>query len=212
MKKIKSQKAKIAIISLVIIAIVAASISLIYALFVKNSVDVKNDFTPAVSINPTVVEDDFDGVTKTNVKINVGDTKYPVFVRAAIVITWKDKDGIVYYKKPLTAPDGSDYKIELNQFKLENNSNGWVFEDGFYYYVNNEGKLQKVETNQETDILIISCQQTNFDDVPDGYSLSVEIIPQTVQAYGTTDDLPPDEKPAYKDAWGDKTPDYSLDN
>ena len=50
----------------------------------------------------------------------------------------------------------------------------------------------------ETDVLITSCTQ-NGAAPADGYALNVEIIAQTVQAIGYTDD---DTKQAYQDAWG----------
>ena len=171
---------------LIIFTALAALISVsVFAAYLRNTNEVKNTFKPADSVVPEIVEE-FDGSVKEDVYFKVGDTDYPVYVRAAIVITWQNKDGIVYFSKP--DPD-SDYSIDLNL-------NDWELRtDGFYYY------KSSVASGGSTSILINSCTQTN--DAPvDGYTLSVEILVQTVQAVGSTDgENGTPETDAWKDAW-----------
>lgn len=190
-----------------IVLLLAGLITGIFARYIKNSGKVTNTFTPAPSVTPTVVEEfEPDKTEKKNVKFQIGDTGYPVYVRAAIVITWKDADGTVYFSKPVEAvksPDGDpsseegdsyegDYLLDLNL-----SATGWVKgTDGYYYY------QTPVPSGGETGYLINSCKQVNLNQ-PDGYTLSVEIIVQTVQAVGYTDGENDEPViPAYQDAWG----------
>lgn len=145
----------------------------VYARYIRNSGDVKNTFDYAVSINPTVQDDK---------SILVGDTEYPVYVRAAIVVTWQNSEGIVYFTKPV---ENSDYTLTLGADWTKGT-------DGYYYY------KPAVSSGGQTGSLISSFRQTGETPVED-YALNVEIIAQTVQAVGYTDD---DTKQAYQDAWG----------
>lgn len=179
------------------LAVVVAVATFVSAKYIKRTEEVDNNFTPAVSENPTVIED-FDGKVKENVYFTVGDEGYPVYVRAAIIITWKDENGIIYFLDP---EKGIDYLIDLN---LSNDDTGWVYIKadendpyGYYYY------QEPVKSGGKTDVLINSCEQIKKCSI-DGYTLSVEIIVQTVQAVGFTDGDgvdPSTEIPAYKDAW-----------
>lgn len=183
------KKPRIMRYAIILIAVVALAASLVVAYFVKETGEVVNDFTPAASVNPTVLEESFDGITKKNVKVNVGESDYSVYVRAAIVITWKDEDGIVYFAEPVK---DQDYSIVLN-------STDWKLESDGYYYC-----ILPVDGGEDTPVLIESC--TQLDTPIEGYTLSVDIIVQTVQAVGYTDldenDPESTEIPAYKDAWG----------
>lgn len=169
------------IIAIVVIVIITASV---YAAFLRNSDTVKNTFSPAVSILPDIQET-FDGNVKKDVKIAVGETEYPVYVRAALVFNWQEKgneNGAVYFSKP---EEGEDYTLTINESKWELKS------DGFYYY------SDPVASKGETESLIDECIQINS--APDEkYMLSVKVLAQTVQAVGRTDD---ESKAAVEDAW-----------
>lgn len=166
---------------MVLAAIIAVSV---FAAYLRNSGEVKNTFKPADSVVPQINET-FDKTVKENVYFEVGDTDYPVYVRAAIVITWQNKDGIVYFSKP----EDTDYTIDLNMTDWE------LREDGFYYF------KDSVVSRGKTSNLINSCVQINEAPV-DGYTLSVEIIVQTVQAVGSTDgENGAPVTDAWKDAW-----------
>ena len=176
------QKSKRTTLPIILVLLVALIVTAVFAAYLKNSVELVNTFKPADSIIPEVSED-FDGELKKDVKFSVGNTEYPVYVRAKIVITWQKADGTVYFK-PVEA---DDYEIDLNL-------TDWELKNGFYYY------KEAVESNGNTTNLINSC--TQIKEAPaDGYTLSVEIIVQTVQAIGSTDSANgAEEVPAWEDA------------
>ena len=120
----------------------------------------ENSFTAAASVDPTV-NDDY--------SVSVGETNYSVYVRAAIVVTWKDSEGAILATAPV---EGTDYTIASGA--------KWTPDsDGFYYY--NEA----VRSGQSTDALITSVSPIR--NAPEeGYSLSVDVVAQTIQAKGTT--------------------------
>lgn len=135
---------------------------------------VTNTFSPA-HVTCTV-EEKFDGATKENVSIkNTSDI--PAYIRAYIVVTWKDADGNVYGQKPVQGAD-KDYTMEIPS------DTAWVTgSDGYYYYtrpVNAEGK-----ENDTTNVLINECMPVEGR-APDGYNLSVEIIAEAIQSVPTT--------------------------
>jgi len=138
---------------------------------------VVNIFTPG-ELKNEVEEDEFKGDTKTNVKISNTGT-VDAYVRAAVIVTWKDTDGNVYGKLPVA---GTDYQMVMGE------STKWTEKkaDGFYYYKG------AVAADQATDILISKCIQ--LVKAPDGYKLSVEIISNSVQAEPDT---------AVKELWGE---------
>lgn len=183
MKQKSPRKTRLYIL-LAVLALVTAIAAPVIAQFIKNSGNVVNAFSPAESVTPEIMET-FDGNTvKKDVYFKVGETDYPVYVRAAIVFTWQQKDGTVYFSQPT---EGIDYTLYLNSTDWEKGS------DGFYYF------NKSVKSDGETSVFIKSCEQIK--EAPDDdYTLSVEIIVQTVQAIGATDDA--SEKEAWKDAWG----------
>lgn len=134
---------------------------------------VSNTFTPAhVTCD---VEEDFNGTTKEKVSIkNTSDI--PVYIRASIVVTWKDPSGNVYGQLPVA---GTDYTISYGT--------GWT-RQGDYWYCNSE-----VAVGANTTELISSCTVEEGATIPEGYALSVEIIAEAIQSQ-------PDR--AVKDAWG----------
>ena len=137
---------------------------------------VSNTFTPAhVTCN---VEEDFDGTTKKDVTIkNTSDI--PVYIRASIIVTWKDSEGNVYGQKPAS----SDYDM-----KMAANS-GWVLgTDGYYYYTS------PVAVGDTTGTLINKCTVKDGATPPgDDYKLSVEIIAEAIQSQ---------PEAAVREAWG----------
>ena len=134
---------------------------------------VSNTFTPA-HVTCDVVET-FDGTTKSNVTIkNTSDI--PVYIRASIIVTWKDSSGNVYGQLPV---ESTDYSMDIA-------TDGWVPKDGYYYCTS------PVAVGGATDTLISSCTEVSAN-APKGYRLSVEIIAEAIQSQ-------PDR--AVKDAWG----------
>lgn len=191
----KANKRRILFAALIAItAILTLSVSL-YAYFLRHSIEVKNVLDPAVSVDPLINEEFENGDTvKSNVNISIDEegnrTGYPVYVRARLVITWQctDVNGnpIVLYAVP---EKGTDYTLDINETDWELHS------DGYYYYryiVPSEGKTK--------DLIEECVALTDFtDERGNTYTLSVNVIVQTVQAAGYTDD---DEKKAVEDAWG----------
>lgn len=136
---------------------------------------VSNTFTPAhVTCD---VEEDFNGTTKEKVSIkNTSDI--PVYIRASIIVTWKDSKGNVYGQLPV---EGTDYTMTMA------NDSKWVPNGGYYYYTS------PVAVGDTTGTLINECVVSATAEKPNGYDLSVEIIAEAIQSQ-------PDR--AVKDAWG----------
>ena len=157
-----------------------------------------NAFQAASNVNPAISEvtvpDDGSPITeKKDVTVNVGNTSviiggtpdagYSVYVRAAVIVTWQDAVGNVYFQNPTA---GTDYTITYNTTDWTQGT------DGYWYY------NSAVNSGQSTANLIKSC--TALKAAPkSGYTLNVTIAAQTIQSAGTTDT---GDIPARKDAWG----------
>lgn len=123
------------------------------------------------------VEEKFDNQVKENVKIqNTGDI--PAYIRAKVVVTWKDEDGNVYGQAPVAE---TNYTISY--------SSDWA-PDGDYWYYNTP-----VKPKEFTPVLINSCSPI-ADQTPEGYHLSVEILAEAIQSEPHNESLS-----AIKDAW-----------
>ncbi len=121
-----------------------------------------------------------------NLFVSVGDIGYPVYVRAAIVITWEDPSGAVYGQLPA---EGQDYAISLNVGA----DGGWFLgSDGFYYH------KARVPSSGQSAPLIYSLTPLDNAATPQGYTLHVQLVSQSIQAIGTTD---ANDIPAVQDAW-----------
>ena len=178
----KSQKRKWLVRLLIVLVCTGLSAGAVFAYLSSKSGSVNNTFTPETERNPSISET-FEDNVKTDVKVNVGDLDYAVYVRAAIVVVWKNNDGEVYGQMPEA---GKDYEIHLNVGQEA----PW-FQQGNFYYCRD-----RVDTG-ETAILIHQCKPLVA--APTGYYLHVEIVAQTVQAVGTTDVT---DIPAVTAAWG----------
>ena len=134
--------------------------------FLMDSTDaVVNLFNPS-HVTSEVHEDPFNGTTKTNVTVkNTSDIE--AYIRASIIVTWKDfENGAVYGKAPVA---DTDYTIELNK-------TDWVKGyDGYYYY------KAPVDAGASTNSLIYSCT-ANDEKTPQGYGLNVEILGSAIQS------------------------------
>ena len=154
-----------------------------YAYLSNSSGLVDNQFGAATDPTVSIQETLNDPLTKKeNVRVDVGNPGYAVYVRAAIVITWEDNSGNILAQKPIS---GTDYSIELNV----GSDKQWFEKDGFYYF------RSRINSGT-TEPLIVSCEQLAA--APAGYQLHVEIVAQTIQALGTTD---VGDVPAVMDAW-----------
>lgn len=182
LRKIREHKILFSV--LIVIVAIAVIVVSVYAKYLKNSNKVENTFAPAVSDIPEIQEQFEDRKVKKDVKIKVPDKGYPVYVRATIVVNWQEKgneNGAFYFD----SPKDTDYSLSIGDKWMYNPS------DKYYYY------LEPVPSNGVTDVLIKECKPEVTP--PEGYALSVNIVTQTVQAVGHTDD---DKFTAVFDAWG----------
>ena len=118
----------------------------------------------------TYVDETLDDETKKDVKIkNTGDTE--AWIRAAVVVTWQDKDGNVYGQAPVA---GTNYTAWTP-------GTDWLTgDDGFYYY------KYPVAAGATTSNALIT-QISPIDDSPaEGYYLTVEIIGSGIQSVPET--------------------------
>lgn len=175
LKKSKKSMALLASLLLLVFATVGGTVA-----FLMDKTNEKvNQFTPS-EITTTVVEE-LNGQTKSNVKIqNTGDTE--AYIRAAVVVTWKDKDGNVYGKAPI---EGTDYTIDWYEEGDDDSESNWKKGvDGFYYWtkpVNGSRESDVSESSTYTGTLIKSCTVSESTPVDD-YFLNVEIIGSSIQS------------------------------
>lgn len=158
-------KATVLLFSLVLLMVLLVGTTTAF-LFTSDG-PITNIFKPS-KVSCEVIEGSFDRLTKTNVTIkNTGDTE--AYIRAAIVVTWKDDvDGNVYGAVPVAGENG-DYTISLNL-------GDWIEgSDGYYYYV------KPVAPGASTAALINTCK-VNQDKAPAGYGLNVEILGSAIQS------------------------------
>lgn len=182
----QSKRKRILPVILAVLFVIAVTVATVYA-YLKTSTDpaVKNTFSAAQDPEATITESFDPNAEKKDVAVKVGKTGYSVYVRAAIVVTWKNaENGDVLATKPVA---GVDYTITLND-------SDWFEKDGFYYH------KAAVPSEGTTANLIISCKPI-AGKAPAGYGLNVEIVAQTIQSAGTTDT---GDTPAVTDAWGVK--------
>lgn len=138
-----------------------------------NTTPVTNTFTPAhVTCE---VDETFQNNVKSNVSIkNTSDIA--AYIRAYVVVTWKNADGNVY-GKPVK---DTDYTMTMP------NNTKWFKSGDYYYYPD------AVPSGASTGMLIKECKLIGTPPA-DGYSLSVEIIAEAIQSQ-------PDS--AVQQAWG----------
>lgn len=171
LKRLDKKRLVLLITSLSILFVLAVGTTLAY-LFDKTE-PIVNTFTPStVGID---IEEKTDDYVKEEVKIkNTGDID--VYVRAIVVVSWKDDSGNVYATAPV---EDTDYKVTWTM-------DGWVEKDGVYYYTS------PVKPGESTGILLTDCEPVKGK-APEGYKLSVEILSSAIQAEPTN---------AVEDAWG----------
>ena len=165
----KMRKTKTILLLALIVAILACSVGGTLAFLVTKTGSVKNTFQRGYVTS--TVNEEFNNTTKSKVTItNTGNVS--AYIRAAIVITWKDKDG---YTMPDVPKLSTDYTLSLN---VGNGENQWT-QAGSYYYYNSV-----VVANGTTSNLIDSCTATYTNSYNDGRKLCVEVIGSAIQAEG----------------------------
>lgn len=158
-----------------VIVLLAGAVGGTWAFLVAQSEPVQNNFTYA-HVRCTI-DEKFDGTTKSDVKIqNTGDIS--AYIRARIVVTWKDANGIV----SAVPVKNTDYTIAFNGEK-------WT-QQGDYWYCKTA-----VDAKDFTPVLITKCEKTG--NAPKDYDLSVEILADAIQSEPAN---------AVKEAWGENNP------
>lgn len=155
-----------------VIVLLAGAVGGTWAFLVAQSEPVQNNFTYA-HVSCTI-DEKFENGVKSDVQIqNTGDI--PAYIRARIVVTWKETSGNVSSTVPVK---DSDYTITFNE-------TDWK-QEGDYWYCKTA-----VDAKDFTPVLITKCEKTG--DAPDGYDLSVEILADAIQSEPAN---------AVKEAWG----------
>lgn len=138
---------------------------------------VKNEFIYG-KVSCEVLED-FNDAVKNNVRIkNTGNI--PAYIRARVVVTWKNENGDIYGTKPVL---NEDYSFTYNT----NLTYKWT-EGGLYFYF-----PDPVDPGKETTWMLHDCEKKENANVPEGYDLSVEILADAIQSEPVS---------AVEEAWG----------
>ena len=162
-KRVMKTKQPVALVALLLLLCCTVAGTLAY--LVTSTNPVTNTFTPA-SVS-TEVNEDFDGITKSNVTIkNTGNID--AYIRATVVVNWaSDKEvGVVSGTAP---KEGTDYTIDWTMVN-------WVKVGDYYYYT------QKVAAKGETKQLFTDCKLKEGVTPPSGYHLQVTILADGIQA------------------------------
>lgn len=170
-KKTKVRKSPIVLmVSMILLVTVAITGTL--AFLADETPGLTNIFNPT-SV-PNRVDEDFDGSVKNEVKITNTSTDVDAYIRAVVVVNWvSTEDSSVVLS---TAPDeGTDYEISWTMSGWEKGS------DGYYYH------KSAVAPGASTGELFTGCKLKEGITAPEGYTLSVEILGQSIQAVGTTE-------------------------
>lgn len=172
----KKRRFSVMAVCLLLTVLTAAGATLAY--LYDGTESVVNTFTvPGPDIT---VEEEFEGGVKQKVTVeNTGDVTS--FVRAKVIINWKNEDGTIYPKTPVRGTDRetADYKITWVK-------DGWT-QVGDFYYCNSP-----VEPGKSTGVLFTDARPLRACENED-YELHIEIIVQSVQSS-------PAE--AVKETWG----------
>lgn len=154
-----------------VIVLLAGAVGGTWAFLVAQSESVQNNFTYA-HVRCTI-DEKFENGVKSNVKIqNTGDI--PAYIRARIVVTWKDANG----KVSAVPVKNTDYTIAFNE-------TDWT-QQGDYWYCKTA-----VDAGGETPVLITKCEKKG--NAPKDYDLSVEILADAIQSEPAS---------AVTEAWG----------
>lgn len=159
----KNKKVRILVIALAVLLIFGAvGGTITYLQLTKGAlVNTLAETTPP----SIVIEEDFDNVTKSNVKValgNDGDGSY--FIRAFISFTLRDENGDTVLATPVA---GTDYQITMGS--------NWVKNGDFWYYKG------IVLPGGKTTNLIDTCTSLNTE-----YKLVVDVTAQMIQSSPTT--------------------------
>lgn len=165
-KKIRHKKYKNNLFTQITIILLFCLVTGTIAYMIKQS-SITNEFIMG-EVKTQIIEN-FDSNNKTKKDVNIKNIgNVPAYIRATIVISWKDNEGKVLGEIP---EENVDYSIKFSE------SSNWIKEeDGYYYY------KKQIEPNESTEILIEECKQLKE---YDNKILEVTIANQTIQAQPT---------------------------
>ena len=165
-KKIRHKKYKNNLFTQITIILLFCLVTGTIAYMIKQS-SITNEFIMG-EVKTRIIEN-FDSNNKTKKDVNIKNIgNVPAYIRATIVISWKDNEGKVLGEIP---EENVDYSIKFSE------SSNWIKEeDGYYYY------KKQIEPNESTEILIEECKQLKE---YDNKILEVTIANQAIQAQPT---------------------------
>ena len=151
------------LIILICVSVVLTAITIGTAAYILTGTEkTENTFEPVFV--SCYVENDFDGYTKSNVKIrNTGDID--AYIQVTYVVNWMSEDGEIYSIAPVANVD----------YSLDFGSEDWKLgSDGYYYYA------WPISPGETTENFVDSITITS--EAPDGYYFSVHFLAAAVQA------------------------------
>ena len=178
--RLRWNRSFVLVVSVLVLLVGIVGASLAY--LTMKTPEVKNQFTYG-QVSCEVLED-FDGTVKSNVRIkNTGNI--PAYIRARVVVTWKNKNGDIYGTKPVL---GEDYSLAINSNDNSKWFNMTTDSGGLYFYF-----PDPVDLDKETDKMLYNFKKSETANVPEGYDLSVEILADAIQSQPAK---------AVEEAWG----------
>ena len=173
----RPRMSRTALVMSAVVLVLGAAIGGTVAWLAANTPGLTNTFTPG-EVKCTV-EESFDGTTKQNVKIkNTGNTD--AYIRAKVVVTWKDAAGNVY---------GGATPVADTDYTITYRTSGWI-QVGDYWYCTQP--VAPDATNNLTPELISEAKPVDGK-APAGYALSIEILAEAIQSSPAS---------AVQEAWG----------
>ncbi len=160
-KRVMKTKKPVALVA--ILVLLCCAVAGTVAFLIDSTGPVTNTFTPA-SVT-TQVEEEFNGQTKSNVRIkNTGDID--AYIRAAVIVNWADAQGNVY--GGATPVAGTDYTTLTLQ-------TGWIKVGDYYYYTSAVPARSSTGTLFAPIKQLKACADTN-------YKLQVTILADGIQS------------------------------
>ena len=167
-KRVMKTKQPVALVALLVLLCCTVAGTLAY--LVDKTPEVKNTFEPAKVT--TEVKEEFDGTTKSEVKIkNTGNI--PAYIRAAVIINWADANGNVYGGgTPVASTEEvtGDYTISYNT------DGSWKQIGDYWYYT------EPVAADSLTEKALIESCTPVAGKAPEGYNLQVTILADGIQS------------------------------
>ena len=151
---------------------------------------VTNTFTLG-TVPIKVVEKLEDGVKKEVAIKNEGDVD--AYIRAKVIVNW------VKWNIETNQYDVSGTPVKSSDYEITWTKENWTNELGGYYYYKGKVSPKSSEPNNVTGVLFTDCKLKEGITPPDGYTLSVEILAQSIQADGVDSN----NKTPVELAWGE---------